>query len=470
MTQIKNSILLIFLLTSCQLMEPTRYTGPEPQKSDYAKIEWLYNNWWEIFHDLHLNALVEQALSEHPSLKIAEDRIRIARLQAKEAKSFLFPTLSFNADSTKTIQSKTGIFAPPPPPSTVAFPINYTQTEFNLDLEYEFDFFEKNKNLWRSALGEAEAVKAEKMIAKLLLSLSVAEVYFKLQTDLIKKDLMVESETVQNGLLELTLLSIKNGLSTNIIRSVRENSLSVAKNARLASELEVLVDKHRLSELIAAPFCIDVEEFYISLDALEALIHSIYALLLTELPLDLIAYRPDIQALLFRIRSAGFEIKAAEALFYPNINLMALTGQQTIHLSKLFNGESLYGMWGPAIHLPIFTGGLLRANLGVKKAEYDLLTKEYEETVLIATRQVLDAKAALLTLQDQLENAKQVTRQILSIYEMTEKKRARHLASNIDLLQVKTDFLNAKDNEITILFSSFNAVLNLVRALGGGYR
>lgn len=468
MTKIIARLTVFFLLTSCQLTDRVTYSGFENQ--NYSQVEWLYGSWWKIFDDVHLTVLIDQALSEHPSLKIAQDRIQIAALRAKEAKSYLFPTVDFNADTTKFLQSKTGIFAPPPPPAKSFFPLNYTQTEYNLDVEYEFDFWEKNKNLMRSALGEAQAVKAEKMIAKLILSLLVAETYFKLQTDLIRKDLHFEIKQNQETLLQLTFLSIKNGLATNITKNMRENYLSRADEVYLARELEVEIDLHRLAELIAAPGCLQPEDFYASLDVLEEVMNSIFDLLLTELPLDLIAYRPDIQALLWRIRSAGFEIKAAEALFYPNINLSAVTGQQTLHISKLFNGESLYGMWGPAIHLPIFTGGLLKANLGVKKAEFDLLTNEYQEKVLVAVRQVLDAKSSLLTYQKQLQNAKAITSQVSSILEMTGKKRERHLASNIDYLQVKTDYLTAKDHEVEILFASFDALLNLVRALGGGYR
>lgn len=463
-----SSIALVFL-SSCQ---PHFEKTESIEKMDVEVqdgVDWLSGNWWEIFGDSKLNLLVEQSLRDHPSMEIARDRIKLALWSAKEVRALLFPILDFNTDSIKTIQSKTGIFGPLPPPAIDAFPRNYTQTEFNLDLVYEFDFWEKNKNEWRAAIGDVQVKKAEELVSKLVLSLSLVDAYFKLQTDLIRKEIAEEFFQNRKEVVRLTDLSLKQNLSTNQIKLMRQNDLLYGEQYNIEVDFDVAVDRHFITALLAQESQIDVKEFLTSFESLESLIHELSESFLTTLPLDLIAYRPDIQAMLWRIRSYGFRIKAAEALFYPNINLSALTGFQTIHLPKLFNGESLYGMWGPALHLPIFDGGALKANLGIKKTEYKLAVDGYREALLNATRQVLDAKDNCLQNFEKLKRAKEISTKTKEITRLIEQKLRANLASNIDLLEAKADLLNAMDNEVKLQMVTFQSILNLVRALGGGY-
>lgn len=456
---------VFFSLCSCQ----PKGEKKETQNKQTTETNWIFGNWWEIFADAHLNGLVEDALLLNPNMKMAKDRIEFAKYQAKEAKSFLFPTLYFNADSTKFVQSKTGIFAPPSEPNQTFFPLKYTQTEFNFDFDYEFDFFEKNKNLWRASLGEFQAVKVEEIVARLVLSLSVVETYFRLQTDLLKKKNAEEIEENRRELTNLTSRSLSQGLATEILKNKSINNLLITKQNRLQKELTVHLDLHLLQSLVANNFCLELESFTIVIEELENKFNPILSCFLQELPLDLIAARADIQVILHRVRSFGFRIKAAEALFYPNINLSLLTGMQTIQLAKLFNSESFYGVWGPAIHLPCFDGGFLAANLGLRKMDYKLAVDEYEEKLLEAIRQVLDAKINLEIIEKRLLAAKEIEKRAFSIFNLIGKRREHHLASNYDFFEAKIEFFNAQDEVIELQFLRLQSLLNLIRALGGGY-
>ncbi|HRD56108.1 MAG TPA: TolC family protein, partial [Parachlamydiaceae bacterium] len=399
----------------------------------------------------------------------AKDRLEFAKFEAKEVKSLLFPTLYFNTDSTRFVQSKTGIFGSLPPESQAFFPLKYTQTEFNFDFEYEFDFFEKNKNLWRASLGDIQAVKVEEIISRLVLSLSVTETYFRLQKDLIRKQIAEDLEVNREQLKFLTEKSLSQGLGTEILKNKSENDLLLATENRLQKDLETKLDLHLLQSLVASHSPLCMKNFQITFQDLENRFNPVLAQFLAELPLDLIAARADIQVILHHIRSFGFRIKAAEALFYPNINLSLLTGMQTIHLSKLFNGDSFYGTWGPALHLPIFDGGFLAANLGLRKMDYKLAVDAYEEKILEAIRQVLDAKIHLETLQKKLFAAQRIEKNSFSIFKLTEKRRERNLASNYDFFEAKAKFLDAQDQVAELQFLNLQALLNLIQAFGGGY-
>lgn len=459
--------LLFYCASSCQPYDKQDCVN-NTESSIYESIGWVYGNWWEIFNDPKLNALIEESLRENPTLKIAKDRIEVAKLRVGEAKAFLFPTLYFNGDSTRFVQSETGIFGSLPPNS--GFPLKYTQTEINLDFEYEFDFFEKNKNQWRAARGELQAVQIEAMITRLILSLSVAESYFKLQTDLIRKNLAEDFTENRNKIAALTRQRTKKGLATNITKHFSENDLLSAREQIILRTRDIALDEHLLQSLIARNAPINAADFYTSLEDLEGVSNHVYDVYLNHLPLDLIGFRADIQASLQRIRAFGFHIKAAEALFYPNINLVALTGLQTIHLPQLLKGESLYGMWGPALHLPIFDGGLLKANLGLRKMDYQISVDEYESKLINAIRQALDAKTILVALQMQLKNAEEIRIKTYLTFSLVEKKLQKKLASNFDLFEAEVDFLSAKDHEAKLQGELMQALLNLIRTVGGGYK
>ncbi len=449
------------------------FKTPESNKAfqdDYESVEWIHGNWWEIFEDDTLTFLIEESVKMHPSLQIARSRIALASFEAKEAKSFLFPTLDFNGDSTKYVQSKTGIFAPPEDPNQSVFPLRYTQTEINFDFNYEFDFFEKNKNYWRAALGEVQAVKFEEMISRLVLSLSVADTYFRLKTDKMREEISNELFENRNQIFNLTSLSMRQGLSTSISRNIAETDVLSATEKKYGRKLDVALDYHLLQSLVASDVEVERACLEMPLDVLEHKSKEIFANLLTELPLDLIGYRADIQAILNRIRAAGFQIKAAEALFYPNINLVALTGLQTIRFHELLKDKSFYGVWGPAIHLPIFDGGFLKANLGTQKTQYQILVSEYEEKILNATKQVLDAKSSFQIIHEQLLSIRAIKERAYDIVQLTDKKLRGNLSSKFDLINAKASYLDVVDREVELQFLSLHAFLNLIRALGGGYQ
>jgi outer membrane protein TolC len=81
----------------------------------------------------------------------------------------------------------------------------------------------------------------------------------------------------------------------------------------------------------------------------------------SHFPADLIARRSDILAAQARIQAALHGRAAARAEFYPNIDFAAASGLQAISLGGLFTGEALAASVGPAIHLPVFDAGRLRA-------------------------------------------------------------------------------------------------------------
>jgi len=112
------------------------------------------------------------------------------------------------------------------------------------------------------------------------------------------------------------------------------------------------------------------------------------------LPSDLLEHRPDIRSAEQQLVAANANIGQAKAAFFPTVSLTGLYGYQTVALSDMFSGPARLWQFGPAVTLPLFTGGRLRANLKITKAQYDEALYTYQQTVQNAFREVSDSLIA----------------------------------------------------------------------------
>ena len=116
----------------------------------------------------------------------------------------------------------------------------------------------------------------------------------------------------------------------------------------------------------------------------------------SAVPVDLLARRPDVLASRLRVASARAGLAAARADFYPNIDLSAFAGTQAIGLDNLFHGPAgVFGV-GPALHLPVFDAGRLRAKYRANTADIDIAMTAYNQAVLTMGARI-EAPAAFVT-------------------------------------------------------------------------
>jgi outer membrane protein TolC len=123
-----------------------------------------------------------------------------------------------------------------------------------------------------------------------------------------------------------------------------------------------------------------------------------------QVPADLLGRRADIVAARWRVEAATGDVAAAKAQFYPNINLVAFVGLSTLGLDRLLaRGQPQYGI-GPAIRLPIFDSGRLRANLSGRTADLDAAIASYNGSVVDAVHDVADQISSTRSLERQLRS------------------------------------------------------------------
>ena len=187
------------------------------------------------------------------------------------------------------------------------------------------------------------------------------------------------------------------------------------------------------------------------------------------IPLDLLGRRADIAAARARIEAATYDIDNARAMFYPNINLVAFAGFSSIGFDKLLqSGSDQWGV-GPAIRLPIFEGGRLRANLRSKTADLDLAVESYNNLVIDAVHDVADqlVSARAIARQQTEQAATQVSAE--SAYAIATQRYKAGLGNYLNVLSAETSVLAQRRLAVDLAARALDSQVQLIRALGGGF-
>jgi NodT family efflux transporter outer membrane factor (OMF) lipoprotein len=188
-----------------------------------------------------------------------------------------------------------------------------------------------------------------------------------------------------------------------------------------------------------------------------------------ELSAELLGRRPDIVAARLRAEAAARRIDQATAAFYPNVNLVAFVGVQSLGLDQLTKHGSSIGSVGPALSLPIFDGGRLRSQLRGSEAEYAQAVASYDQAVVQALQEVADAAASRRSLGGQLARTDDAVNAARESWRIQHNRYSGGLATYLDVLAAEDVLLANLRTQTDLQSRSFTLDVALVRALGGGY-
>jgi NodT family efflux transporter outer membrane factor (OMF) lipoprotein len=184
---------------------------------------------------------------------------------------------------------------------------------------------------------------------------------------------------------------------------------------------------------------------------------------------DLLGRRPDIAAARMRAQAAAKRIDQATAAFYPNVNLAAFIGVQSLGLDMLTKSGSSIGAVGPAISLPIFDGGRLRGQLRGADADYAEAVASYDGTVVQALQDVADAAVSQKALGGQLIKTGEAVDTAREAWRIQNNRYEGGLSSYLDVLSAEDTLLTNLRTQSDLRSRAFTLDVALVRALGGGY-
>ncbi len=416
----------------------------------------LESQWWKAFGDSQLNALIDQALAQSPGLRIAQARIAKAQSYFDNVHGNDLPKVEAQGDFLHQLYSTNYIFPPPIGGSVL------DSGTVQAAASWELDFFGKNHAALDAAIGHLKAAQADAQAARILLAGNVARSYYQW----VKLD--AELEVAQRVLSQREQLSalvhdrLAAGLDTEL---ELQQSQSALPEARLQIEQ---IQEQQVLTLNALAALTGQQGSGIALNHPPPVSTDSLATA-TSIPLDLLGRRADLLAARWRVEAASDDVGQAKAQFYPNINLVAFAGFQSIGFDKVLSSGSQQWGVGPAIRLPIFEAGRLRANLRGKSAELDIAIESYNAQVIDAVRDVADQIASSRAIVRQQEQQSRAQASAEAAYSISLQRYQAGLATYLNVLAAQAPVLSQRRMAVDLSARAIDIRIQLIQALGGGF-
>lgn len=418
---------------------------------------WPDVEWAGQFGDAQLTALIAEALRSSPTLEQASARVRQAWAYSETAKAVTLPRVDANYSLTREQFSSTAMI---PPPYAGAW---QTENKGLLTASYDLDLWGKKREALRAAVSQARASEADAQFVKLALQTAIARGYNQLARLYALRDIAAQEVAHREQIDRIAAGRIATGLDTEEERKIAQANLATSRAAVAALDGNLLSTRYQLAALIGAG-----PDRGLSI-ARPTLGIGDEVRLPDNLPADLIGRRPDIVAARWRVDAMTHEVKQAKAAFYPDINLSAAIGLDAFGFGRFLTAASRTASVGPAIHLPIFDAGELRAQLKGRYAQFDDAVAAYDQTLVSALADVATQLGQIRSSDIQLVDAKTARLAARSADQLAITQYKAGLTNQLTVLNADLASLDADQAVANLEMNRRDQQIALASALGGGY-
>jgi NodT family efflux transporter outer membrane factor (OMF) lipoprotein len=421
-----------------------------------SEAAWPAADWWHSLGDPQLDAVIGEALKGNPDLAVADARLREASAQALGADAARMPQVGFKA-ALPGAQIPESVL-----PALGGNYLTFKQLAFSFS--YTFDLWGGQRAAWESAVGAQHAAEVDAQAARLTLSADVARAYSQLAYAFEANDVARNDLDRAKRLLALTQQRVSAGIDSQA--QLRQAEATEASAEQKLAQSEHAIDSSRtmLSVLLGKGPDRGLEITRpVPLKPLDLALPE-------ALPANLVGRRPDLIAARWRVESSRRGIDAAKTQFYPNINLTAMAGTLAQHTADVLELGNRFALVTPAISLPIFDGGRLRSNLASKDATYDLAVAQYNKILVGALNEVSEQVSQLQSLVTQEAAQQRALKAAREAWDLATLRYRNGVGSYLEVLSVQQALLAADLQLATLHTQQVDASIQLVRALGGGYR
>jgi len=421
--------------------------------------EWPSDRWWQTYGDPQLDTLVDEALRDSPDLAAASARLQRAAAFSKVAFSTLLPQV--NADASISGQKLSYNHLIPRSPASDGWE-DYGMAA--LSLHWEIDFWGKNRAGFAAATSQLKASQAELAQARLNLVAAMAANYAELSRLFATRDMVLRSVEIRSKTVELFNQRFDNGMETKGSLSEAKARLAGAQGELLLIDELIGLQSNRLAALAGAgpDRALCIKRPAINLENSFGLP--------AELSSNLLGRRPDVAAARIMAEAHLHRIEQKKAEFYPNVNLVAFLGVQSLGLNMLLKSGSDIGGIGPAVSLPLFTAGRLQGELRGATASYNEAVANYNSTVTHALEDVANAGLSIKALSAQLSKTEEAVEAASDAHRVARNRYEGGLANYIEVLHAEDGLLNNQRVLTALQSRGFTLDVALKRALGGGYQ
>lgn len=427
-------------------------------RTDPAAV-WPGAGWWRGYGDSQLDTLMAEALAAAPDVALAAARLRQAEAVADETGAADRPALTADGSVGVTKQSyNLGI-----PRAFVPKGLQDTG-RLALSGRIDLDLWGRNRAALAAATSEAVAARVDADQAALTLTTAIADSYARLAMLFAERDVAAAAVRVRTDSARLVADRAAAGLENQGERRLAEGDVPAARAALNQIDEAIAQTRNRLAYLVGAT---PDRGTRIARPALRT---GLTPRVPADAGIALLGRRPDLVARRLRAEAAAARIKVARAGFYPDVNLSALIGLQSLGLGRLIETGSSIGSAGPAFTLPIFDGGRLRARYRNAGATYDAAIAAYDQTLLAALQEVADAAAGLDAIDARIADQTAALNGAEAGYAIARQRYEGGLAARLSVLSAEDRLLSRRRDLVDARARALTLDIALVRALGGGYR
>ncbi len=441
-----------------EMPPPPAHRGAAPAQAATAGPTFGELPWDQVLTDPQIQILIRTALERNYDLRLAAARVLEARAQVTNARSFQFPTVDANAGYANLRLPRDG--ANPLPPG-----LNQ-ERDFSfgsLDLSWELDFWGRLRNATAAARAQLLATEEARLVVVQTLVADMARAYFDLlsldhQLATSKRSLEIRTESRR-----IVRLKVDRGISSEVEFRQADILVRTAEATIAGLEQQIEQRENQISLLLAQPPGLIARG--------RGLFEQELVMNVPEgLPSTLLERRPDIRGAEQALIAANANIGVARAAFFPRIALTASSGYESAALGNLLNGSNRTWTLGPAINLPLFNAGRIRAGVRAAEARRDQAVISYQLSVQSAFREVADA---LIGYRKQAEIRAVRENLVSTLRETVRLSDLRYrggVTSYLEYLDSERQLLDAELSLAQTRSGELSSLVQVYRTLGGGWQ
>ncbi|SHL12743.1 efflux transporter outer membrane subunit [Flavobacterium xanthum] len=465
----KNKLTKIAVLVITATVMQSCFVAKEYKRPE-LKTENLYRNeivstdtvslanvaWKNVFTDPLLQGYIKKGLENNLDIKIAMQNIVAAEATMKQGKAGYFPTLSAGADWTHQELSRNSQFG------ALLQDRSTNQYQLTGSLSWEADIWGKIRSNKRAANAAYLQTTAANQAVKTQLIATIAVTYYQLlsvdaQIKLAEKTLVNRNQSVE------TIIALKKA------GNVTEVGVKQTEAQKYATEI-IIADLKNSIIILENTLSILMGEGSAKIERSTFENQLMQPNITLGVPATLLRNRPDVIAAEYNLISNFEQTNVAKSNFYPTLKLTASGGLQSIDLKEWFSANSIFANIITGLTQPIFNQRQIKTRFEIAKANQEKAYLQFEQSLLTAGKEVSDALAQYNNETYKLTVREKQVDALNKATDYSDELLTYGLANYLEVLTVKDNALNAELSLIDNKFQQYKAIIQLYRALGGGWQ
>jgi NodT family efflux transporter outer membrane factor (OMF) lipoprotein len=411
--------------------------------------------WWTEYGDPALDAFEAQVDTHNPTVAEAVANYDTARADVAAAGSPLLPQISMGGSTTANRQSEARPLRSPSQPN------QYTANTVDADISYDLDLWGRLRNGLAAQKAAAQASGADLATIRLSMHAEVANDYVQLRGLDAQENLLQQTIAAYQRALDITQARYSGLIASGIDVARAQDQLQSTEAEASDTAAQRSLFEHAIASLVGQ----SASAFSIAPRVVQIAVPEIP----TGVPSTLLQRRPDIAAAERRVAAANALVGVARAAFYPDISLSALFGFQNTGQAALLSSPFSFWTLGPQLAMPLFQGGLRRAQEAAAKATVRATGESYRAVVLLGFQQVEDSLSNSRLLARELQQEDAAVQAAQHALQMAMSLYHDGATNYLDVVVAQTAALQAEQTALSLRTRTLQASVQLVRALGGGW-